>query len=131
MLFTEVIKDNKVFLKCFKKGRFVADNSMVVYFIPNGLPYNRMGITAGKKQGNAVERNRIKRIFRAAYRLNEVNFPIGYDIVFVGRNDILSKKSSDVENFINRRLLKEMNKAKKNNGNNFNSNNRGSKKKRS
>lgn len=68
-----------------------------------------MGISVGKKQGNAVKRNRIKRIIRAAYRLNEDKFPIGYDIVFAGRNNISEKKTQDIESFINKRLLKKMN----------------------
>ncbi|WP_418849628.1 ribonuclease P protein component, partial [Ruminococcus sp.] len=92
------------------KGRFCADSFVAAYFYPNGSPYNRLGITAGKKQGCAVTRNRIKRIVRAAYRLNEAEFPLGYDIVFVGRNDIGEKKTQDIERFIKKRLIKEMNK---------------------
>ena len=67
-----------------------------------------MGISVGKKNGCAVERNRIKRIIRAAYRLNEHKFPIGYDIVFAARKGINDKKSSDIEKFINNKLLKNM-----------------------
>lgn len=114
MLFTEIMKENGAFLRCYRKGRFVCDSFASVYFVPNGKPYNRLGITAGKKQGNAVKRNRIKRIFRAAYRLNEVRFPIGYDIVFVGRNDICDKKTQDIEAFIKKRVVKEMNRPPKN-----------------
>lgn len=110
MLFTTVLKDNKAFLRCYKKGRFAAGGFIAAYFCTNGSPYNRVGITVGKKQGNAVARNRIKRIVRAAYRLNEASFPIGYDIVFVGKNDISEKKTQDIERFINKRLVKEMNK---------------------
>ena len=97
MLFTTVLKDNKAFLRCYKKGRFCADSFVAAYFYPNGSPYNRLGITAGKKQG-------------CAYRLNEAEFPLGYDIVFVGRNDIGEKKTQDIERFIKKRLIKEMNK---------------------
>lgn len=109
MLFTEILKDNKIFLRCFKKGSFVSCEYLTVYFIPNKSAYNRVGISVGKKQGNAVKRNRIKRIIRAAYRLNEDKFPIGYDIVFAGRNNISEKKTQDIESFINKRLLKKMN----------------------
>ena len=48
MLFTTVLKDNKAFLRCYKKGRFCADSFVAAYFYPNGSPYNRLGITAGK-----------------------------------------------------------------------------------
>ena len=108
LLFTEVLKDNKVFSKCFRRGNFAACDFVTAYFISNGSPYNRMGISVGKKNGNAVQRNRIKRIIRAAYRINEDKFPIGYDIVFAARNNICEKKSDDIEWFINKRLLKKM-----------------------
>ncbi len=109
MLFTEILKDNKIFLRCFRKGNFVSCEYLTAYYMPNKSPYNRVGISVGKKQGNAVKRNRIKRIIRAAYRLNEDKFPIGYDIVFAGRNNIFEKKTQDIEFFINKRLLKKMN----------------------
>lgn len=110
MLFTAILKDNGGFMRCYKKGRRVSCDWLCVHFFPNKTPYNRLGITAGKKLGNAVTRNRVKRIIRAAYRNSEKDIPIGYDIVFVGRNDIGQKKSCDVENFIKSRLIREMNK---------------------
>lgn len=113
MLFTDVIKDNKIFIKCFRNGSFASCEFITAYFIPNKSPYNRIGIAVSKKNGNAVERNRIKRIIRAAYRLNEDKFPIGYDIVFAARNDIAEKKSGDIERFINERLLKKMQSSEK------------------
>ncbi len=113
MLFTDVIKDNRIYTRCFKKGSFASCGFVTAYFVPNRSPYNRMGISVSKKNGNAVERNRIKRIIRAAYRLNEDKFPIGYDIVFAARNDIAEKKSGDIERFINERLLKKMKSSEK------------------
>ena len=112
MLFTEILKDNKFFTRCFRKGSFVSCEFVTAYFIPNKSPYNRIGISVSKKNGNAVQRNRIKRIIRAAYRLNEGNLPIGYDIVFAARNNIAEKKSKDIEYFIKSRLLKKMNSQK-------------------
>lgn len=110
MLFTTVLKDNKSYLRCYRNGKFTSDNNVVAYFYPNKTPYNRIGITASKKIGNAVTRNRIKRIIRAAYRLNEGMFPIGYDIIFVGRNKVGEKKTQDIELFIKKRLIREINK---------------------
>ena len=110
MLFSTVLKENKAYQRCYNKGRFTADGIIVAYYYPNGTPYNRVGITVRKKNGGAVERNRIKRIIRAAYRINEESFPIGFDIVFVGRNNISEKKMQDVDKFIKKRLLKDINK---------------------
>ena len=71
MLFTESICDNKLYLKLYKKGNFVACPFLTAYFLKNNLSQNRGGITTGKKVGNAVKRNRARRIIRAAYRLNK------------------------------------------------------------
>ena len=109
MLFTEIIKDNKIFLRCFRSGKFVSCGFLTVYFIPNKLPVSRFGISVGKKQGGAVQRNRIKRIFRAGYRLCETELPIGYDLVFAARNDACEKSSDDVVKFIRRRVIPAIN----------------------
>lgn len=109
MLFTEIIKENKEFSRAYHRGRFVSGKFLTVYYLPNKLPYNRIGITTGKKIGNAVIRNRARRIIRAAYRINETAFPIGYDMIFVARSDISDKKTCDIEAFIKTRLIKEMN----------------------
>ena len=68
MLYTEILNDNKDFLALYKKGRYAASKYSVIYVRPNGKPFNRLGITAGKKVGNAVCRNRAKRLIRLAYR---------------------------------------------------------------
>lgn len=111
MLFTEILKENKEFSRAYRTGRFVSCNILTCYFKQNKLPFNRMGITVGKKLGNAVTRNRAKRMIRAAYRLNERDFPIGYDLVFVARNDIALRKTGEIENFFRERLIVQMNKA--------------------
>lgn len=113
MLYTEIIKDRKIFLKLYKKGRFLACNEVTAYFLPNRLDFNRFGITAGKKLGNAVLRNRAKRIIRSAYRNCEAALPVGYDIVIVAREGIMDKKSTDIERFFNSRLASLMNRLDK------------------
>lgn len=113
MLYTQILKDKRIFLKLYKKGRFSACNEVTAYFLPNRLGYNRFGITAGKKLGNAVIRNRAKRIIRSAYRQCETVLPSGFDIVIVGREGIIGKKSNDIEDFIKYRLSKQMSRSDK------------------
>lgn len=108
MLFTETIKDNKSFSLCYR-SRFISCPFAVCYYRRNKLPYSRIGITVGKKIGNAVMRNRAKRIIRAAYRLCEKDFPIGYDLVLVAREKINDKKTQDIMDFFNRRVIREIN----------------------
>ena len=85
MLFTLTMNRNADFQRLYKQGAFCSLGSALLYAMPNQLPYNRLGITAGKKVGNAVRRNRAKRIIRAAYAAAEPAAPIGLDIVIVAR----------------------------------------------
>lgn len=78
---TITIKLNREFQRVYKRGSFKAGRYIVIYVLKNSLAYNRIGISAGKKVGNSVQRNRIKRILRECYRLSEDNILTGYDIV--------------------------------------------------
>jgi ribonuclease P protein component len=55
-----------------------------LYCAPNGLYYNRLGISVSSKTcANLVERNRIKRLIRQVYRLHKEKFGAGRDIIVV------------------------------------------------
>lgn len=95
MLYTEILNNNKDFVSLYKKGRFTASKYSVIYIKPNNKPFNRLGITAGKKIGNAVCRNRAKRLIRLAYRNAEIRLPVGIDIVIVARSPICNIKSQE------------------------------------
>ena len=47
----------------------------------------RLGITVTRKVGGAVQRNRIKRLVREAFRHERAAFPAGWDVVFVAKRD--------------------------------------------
>ena len=100
MLFTLILKDNKDFLRLYKKGKFIAGKYAVIYYTKSRNDYNRMGITAGKKIGKAVERNRAKRLIRQAYRETESILPRGYDYVIVAREAINGVKCGAVTDFM-------------------------------
>ena len=110
MLYTEILNDNKDFLALYKKGRYAASKYSVIYVRPNGKPFNRLGITAGKKVGNAVCRNRAKRLIRLAYRNAEVNLPVGMDIVIVARTAICSIKSDEYCGYMDKYGVADINK---------------------
>ncbi len=47
---------------------------------------SRIGLTVTKKIGTAVERNRVKRVFREVFRLNRALFPSGFDVVVIAKS---------------------------------------------
>ncbi len=110
MLYTQTLNRNKDFLFLYRKGKSLASGCAVFYFAKNRRSYNRFGITAGKKVGNAVMRNRSKRIIREAYRQNELDMPVGVDIVIVARNNTPSLKTEDISNFLSSKCIPYMHK---------------------
>lgn len=72
------------FGRCFKEGSRARGGLMLVVVRRNGLGHSRLGLSVGRviwKQ--AVRRNRIKRIFREAFRLEQHALPRGFDLVLV------------------------------------------------
>jgi ribonuclease P protein component len=69
----------------YDRRRSAADGTLVVYAKENGLPHSRLGLSVSKKFGNAVRRNRIRRLMREAYRLSKEDIPPGYDLVLIPR----------------------------------------------
>ena len=68
-----------------KTGKRSAGKHIVVFIKPNGLVVNRLGVMSTRRVGNAVERNRQKRLVREAYRLMKPELSVGYDIVIIPR----------------------------------------------
>ena len=92
-----ILKKNKDYRKVYNRGKSVADRQMVLYFLKNNEELCRFGFTVSKKVGNAVIRNRIRRLFREACRLNAQKFPWGFDFVLLARRQSVGLKYQQVE----------------------------------
>ena len=86
------LKKDKDFRKIYQKKKSMANRLLIIYILENKYEYNRVGFTVSKKIGKSVTRNRVKRLLKESYRLNEGKILPGYDIIFVAR-DIASKAS--------------------------------------
>ena len=82
----ERINNPRDFRRAFERKRSASDAAMIVYGIENGRDHPRLGISIGRKKvRRAVERNRIKRLIREAFRLGKWELPAGIDLVVVPR----------------------------------------------
>lgn len=99
-----VIKKNSDFRRVYAVGGQKVNSSLVCYFKKNKIGTTRVGITSSKKIGNAVERNRARRVIRAAF--SEL-FPLidgGWDIIFVARRKTCKIKSTRVREVMEAQL---------------------------
>jgi ribonuclease P protein component len=69
----------------------------MILSLKNGLDVTRLGITVTKKTGNAVKRNRIKRLIREFYRLNKARFPQGFDVAIIAKKNAVNLDFRSVE----------------------------------
>ncbi|CDC69738.1 MAG: ribonuclease P protein component [Firmicutes bacterium] len=105
------IKENHLFVKAYTKGMRFSGKTVTVYVLrdykaaklkkenPQKKYLNRIGFTATTKLGNAVTRNRCKRIMRAAYRgiLSERSLRTGNLIVISARGQAVGATSEEVK----------------------------------
>ena len=110
MLQTATLTRNKDFLMLYQRGKAIVSPYVVIYVRRNRLNYRRLGITAGKKVGGAVQRNRAKRVIRAAYREAEEMLPGGIDMVIVARAAICSIRSTELAQYLKGQGLRRIKK---------------------
>jgi ribonuclease P protein component len=73
------------FKRVYDRRRSVSNDWLILYARENGLAYSRLGLSVGRKWGGAVTRNRIRRLFKEAYRLARAGMPAGLDLVLIPR----------------------------------------------
>ena len=79
------LTENYEFKRVYARGKSVVRPTVVVYCMRKNGPGPRVGITASKKIGNAVKRNRARRLLRESTRELYPQMKSGYDLVLVSR----------------------------------------------
>lgn len=90
------VKKEKEFQYVFKNGKSYANKKFVVYRLPKNQAHFRVGISVGKKVGNAVTRNAVKRKIRASiYEMKEMIDP-SIDFLVIARPSVSDLTSKEV-----------------------------------
>ena len=78
-------------------GRKLHTDSFLVFVLPQSEPGPaRVGVTASRKVGGAVRRNRVKRLVREAFRRHKLLFPSGLDVVFIAKKNAVAVEYDQV-----------------------------------
>ncbi len=74
---------NEQFKAVMAHGRCARTGLLILYMAGNDCGYPRLGVSIGKIHGNAVTRNRLKRLLREAFRQNQNRIPANYDYLIM------------------------------------------------
>jgi len=97
MLKKEVLRNRDDFSRIYRKGRSIGERYVVLFFMKNGLEYNRTAFLASKKVGNSVQRNRARRLMRESWKKHRDVLPAGYDFIIIARNKINGRSCQQVQ----------------------------------
>ncbi|MEI6668205.1 MAG: ribonuclease P protein component [Acidobacteriota bacterium] len=91
----ERVRRRPEFLANYERGTRCSSRLMTVFVMANGGAMARLGIAATRKYGNAVQRNRAKRLIREVFRRHKPLAPL--DVIVVPKRDMLVADYQTVE----------------------------------
>ena len=93
------VKQGRDFARIRQEGRRLAHGCLIANWLRIEAPGRaRLGVITSGKIGNAVVRNRARRLMRESYRLHQLELLQPIDLVLVARPSIAGKSMAEVEN---------------------------------
>lgn len=93
----DVLKSNELFNNIIKDGKRVSNKYFVICFEQKEFLKNNYGIAVGKKVGNAVTRNKVKRQVRNIITNNITLFPNYHNYIIICKRDVLTISYKEME----------------------------------
>lgn len=102
------IKKNEAFQEIFKKGKSFANRELVIYYVKKPKQTHfRIGLSVGKRLGNAVMRNKIKRYLRESFISLEDDIISELDLVIIARNPTVNMNYHQIKKSLTHLLHRE------------------------
>lgn len=82
------------------------DERLLIFAALNNLPHNRLGLSIGRKHGGSVQRHRLRRLVKEAFRLDQHTLPVGLDFIVIPGREAATSTVDDfrasLRNLLNR-----------------------------
>lgn len=102
------VKKNSEFQSILRTGKSFANRELVIYYKPKVMQdHFKIGISVGKKIGNAVTRNRIKRLIRESFIQLEDQIIPDIDIIIIARKPTVHMNGNQMKRSITHLLKKQ------------------------
>lgn len=102
----EIVKEHKEFDDIIASGRYKKNKFFILYNKESNFDYPRFGIAVGKKVGNAVVRNKLKRQYRMLLTNNKKLFSNKQDYIIIVKRSSLDASFSNLNLELKRTLEK-------------------------
>jgi ribonuclease P protein component len=94
------LRGREAFARLRERGRVYRQPALSLSVVANALAHTRYGYITGKALGNAVQRNRTRRLLREAVRFRHPQVKPGFDVLLIARPSLVSQPLADVQRIV-------------------------------
>lgn len=102
------VKKNSEFQEIFRTGKSFANRELVIYYKEKHTQHHfRYGVSVGKKIGNAVTRNKIKRHIREVFKDMQQQIKPNIDMIIIARKPTVQMNTYQIKKSLSHLLRKQ------------------------